>query len=152
MNSIDKILLRKKVQTTSGVEYTYEVVASISEDESGNIKNISAILTDTIGEVDPVSRISKMNSFSRSGDIVLIMKDETTGSATDRYSTAYACKSWHGSLNSSDSYVPFILSYPGGNKSELSAITDVVCDNNGCNGNWKMPELIKGIINRTILE
>jgi hypothetical protein len=148
MNSIGDILIRKSVQTSSGIEYTYEVVTSISEDASGNLNVASVALTNSIGDVDAVNRINNMNSFNRSGDIVIIMRDSTTGDEEDRYSTAYACKSWHGSLNASDSYVPFILSYPGGNKSELSVITDVVCANNSCKSNWTMPELIKAIIKR----
>jgi hypothetical protein len=87
-----------------------------------------------------------MNHPKRSGDIVLIMKDATTGDAADRYTAGVACKSWHGSLNPSDSYVPFIVSYPGGNKFELDPLIQKVCTGNLCEGNWKAKELISEII------
>lgn len=74
------------------------------------------------------------------------MKDSTTGDAINRFTTGVACKSWHGSLNPSDSYVPFIISYPGGNKTELDPIIQKVCPNNICEGNWKAKDLITEII------
>jgi hypothetical protein len=102
------------------------------------------------GDIDAWIRINGMNHKDRSGDIVLIMKDSTTGAAIDRYSTAYECKSWHGSLNPSDSYVPFIVSYPGGNKYEMENIlkNDTVCnaDYVNCRNNWKLPNIVRGII------
>ena len=58
---------------------------------------------------------------------------------------------WHGSLNPSDSYVPFIVSYPSGNKEEIDMMlkSDDVCksDKSGCVGNWNLPVIVKGIIN-----
>jgi hypothetical protein len=87
-----------------------------------------------------------MNIFSRSGDIILLMSDKTDGSANDRYTTGVACNSWHGSLNRSDSYVPLILSYPGGNKFEIDPIIQEVCTNGLCEGNWKTKDLISEII------
>ena len=138
--SITGMLVRSSGQSD------YEVVTDVTADASGTLTLVTTALTGSIGDVDVVNRINNINIFNRSGDIVLLMKDATTGDATGRYSTGYACKSWHGSLNSSDSYVPLIMSYPGGNKSEISVITDTVCGNNGCKGNWNMSELIKGII------
>jgi hypothetical protein len=78
------------------------------------------------------------------------MRDFSTGDAIDRFTTAYACKSWHGSLNPSDSYVPLILSYPGGNKSEVDKFLQNVsaCPNGQCEGNWNVTDIIKGIINK----
>jgi len=103
----------------------------------------------TLSEVEHVralQRIDGMNHIQRSGDLILIMKDATFGSVSNRYTTAYACKSWHGSLNPSDSYVPFIVAYPGGNKNAIDNAVNTVCSNNKCNGNWKLPELVKQII------
>lgn len=148
MNSIGDILVRKRTQTPTGIEDIYEVVTSISEDASGNLNIATAAFSDAIGDVNAVNRIKKLNNFNRSGDIVLLMNDKTDGSATDRYTTGVACKSWHGSLNRSDSYVPFILSYPGGNKDEMIKVTSTICINNGCEGNWSVTELIKNIIQR----
>jgi hypothetical protein len=78
------------------------------------------------------------------------MKDNTSGNALDRYTTGVACKSWHGSLSRSDSYVPFIFAYPGGNKTELEKILkkDAVCANDygNCKGNWKLTDTVKEII------
>ena len=65
-----------------------------------------------------------------------------------RFTTGYACKSWHGSLNPSDSYVPLVMSYPGGNKTELKKTSDAVCVNNACKDNWILPSLIKDIIKK----
>ncbi len=94
--------------------------------------------------------MKKMNHEKRSGDIVLLMNDDTGGLARDRYTTGMACKAWHGSLNRSDSYVPFIMSYPGGNKHELEQILgkEEICkaDYSNCKGNWKISEILKGLI------
>jgi hypothetical protein len=91
-----------------------------------------------------------MNHKDRSGDIVLIMKDTPTGNVNDRYTTGVACKSWHGSLNPSDSYVPFIVSYPGGNNYEIEKILqkETLCkaDYSNCKGNWKLSDTVKEII------
>jgi len=95
-------------------------------------------------------RITGMNNKDRSGDIVLIMKDKMSDSAIDRFTTGTACKSWHGSLNPSDSYVPLILAYPGGNKKEIEDILrkDTLCktDYSDCRGNWKLTDIVKEII------
>ena len=103
--------------------------------------------------IDAFDRITGMNHFQRSGDIVLIMKDDVDipqGESIDshRYTTGVACKSWHGSLNRSDSYVPLILSYPGGNTFEIKTIIDTpgVCQGLQCEGNWKAADIIKAII------
>jgi len=66
-------------------------------------------------------RIDGLNDLKRSGDIVLIMRDDMNipdgeNIEDHRYTTGVACKSWHGSLNPSDSYVPLIVAYPGGTK------------------------------------
>ncbi len=54
------------------------------------------------------------------------------------------------SLNRSDSYVPFIIAYPGGNKNELEKALqrDTLCkmDYSNCKGNWKLTDIVKGII------
>lgn len=96
-----------------------------------------------------VDRINNMESLNRSGDIVLLMKDSTSGNEVDRYSTGYSCKSWHGSLNPGDSYVPFIVTYPGGNRFEIEPRVNATSGCNttqGCEGNWKVTDLTKKII------
>jgi hypothetical protein len=96
-------------------------------------------------------RIVGLNHPQRSGDIVLIMKDSTSGDSVQRYTTGVACKSWHGSLNASDSYVPLIVAYPGGNKFELTPLIDDTqgCGvTQGCDGNWRVTDLIKSIIQK----
>jgi hypothetical protein len=112
-------------------------------------------LTDTLGEagasyVNAKLRIEGLNDLNRSGDIILIMKDSTTGSEMNRYTAGVACKSWHGSLNPSDSYVPLIVAYPGGSKSTIDAVLtrDEVCGANyaNCKGNWYLPNIIKGFV------
>ena len=144
--SIDKILMRR---TLSG---PYEVVTSVTEDLEGNFAAITTALSslESADKVKAELRVSGLNNKDRSGDIILIMKDTTTGEAKDRYTTGVACKSWHGSMNPSDSYVPLIVAYPGGSKSTIDAVLtkDGVCksDYSNCKGNWNVTDIIKGFI------
>ncbi len=97
--------------------------------------------------VNASDRIQKLNHPQRSGDIILIMRDKLTEAIEKRYTVGAACKAWHGSLNRSDSFVPFIIAYPGGNKFELQSIimgTDG-CSLQGCDGNWRVTSMIKTI-------
>jgi len=138
--SVDKILVR--------ISGNYCVFDELNDD--GSAKCAVDDPFSVTAYIDAWTRINGMNHKDRSGDIVLIMKDTTTGDAIDRYTTAYACKSWHGSLNPSDSYVPLIVSYPGGNKKEMENILkkDAVCnaDYGNCKNNWKLPSMVKGLI------
>jgi hypothetical protein len=96
-----------------------------------------------------VSPENLLNNLDRSGDIVLMFKDFTNDDAGNRYTSGVACKSWHGSLNTSDSYVPFIVSYPGGNKDEFESIINNVttCSvMSGCDGNWRVTDIIREIV------
>jgi hypothetical protein len=104
-----------------------------------------------------VTRINGMNHKDRSGDIVLLMRDDfvippNEDIADHRYTTGVACKSWHGSLNKSDSYVSFIVAYPGGNKNEMEQMLEgnTLCkpDYSECKGNWKLTNIVKEIISR----
>jgi len=82
------------------------------------------------------------------------MKDKMTDDVSSRYTTGVACKSWHGSLNPSDSYVPLIMAYPGGTKSALETFLkqDTVCgdytdtNNKKCKGNWNLTDIVKKLI------
>jgi hypothetical protein len=145
VNSIDLTLGTPVRRTLNG---PYEVVMGVGEDAAGNV----SISTDSLESmsnaeyVDAVNRITGMKHKDRSGDIVLMMKDATSGNAIDRYTTGVACKSWHGSLNKSDSCVPFVVAYPGGNKFEFNPIIDAICPGNNCDGNWKLSDLIKEIV------
>ena len=69
-------------------------------------------------------------------------------SYNERYTTGVACKSWHGSLNPSDSYVPLIVAYPGGTKSTLDNLLLNVCgsDYSKCKGNWNLTDIVKELI------
>jgi hypothetical protein len=51
-------------------------------------------------------------------------------------------------LNKSDSFVPLILSYPGGNKTAIETILDSpeVCPGLHCGGNWDVSDIIKAIV------
>jgi hypothetical protein len=99
-------------------------------------------------------RIEGLNDLNRSGDIILIMKDRMTDDVSARYTIGVACKSWHGSLNPSDSYVPLIVAYPGGTKSTLETLLkrDTVCGdyNNStlskCKGNWNLTDVVKELV------
>lgn len=136
----------------------YKDFKGVQFDSNGNLIGpdanvISETYFDSNKYIDAFNRITGMNHVKRSGDIVLIMKDETgdvnqPDPTANRYTTGVACKSWHGSLNRSDSYVPLILSYPGGNTSEIKTIIDTpsVCPGVQCKGNWKVTDMIKAII------
>jgi hypothetical protein len=91
-----------------------------------------------------------LNNINRSGDIILVFKDFTSDMPENRFTTGVACKSWHGSLNRSDSYVPFMFAYPGGNKTEIETLLkkDTLCssDYSNCKGNWKLADTVKEII------
>lgn len=100
---------------------------------------------DSARHVRAEERINGMNHDQRSGDIILLFKSDVNNIA-ERYTSGVSCKSWHGSLNRTDSYVPFILSYPGGNAAELNDPIEAVCPKKECAGNWKATDLIKKII------
>jgi len=144
-SSVQTILVRL-TQNSEYVVYNGATYDAAGQLMLNNPISISAYFSDSMKYVDALNRVTGMNHPKRSGDIVLIMKDETTGDAVDRYTTGVACKSWHGSLNPSDSYVPFIVSYPGGNKSELDPLIQKACINGLCEGNWKAKDLISEII------
>ena len=80
----------------------------------------------------------------------MIFRDFTKDNPENRYTSGVACKAWHGSLNESDSYVPFIIAYPGGNKFEvLGLLKEVaVCPDYRCEGNWNVADVIKEIVKR----
>lgn len=65
--------------------------------------------------VDAAERIQRLNHLERAGDVVIVFRNLTDDDPRDRYISSGNVASWHGSLNRSDSYVPFIVSYPGGN-------------------------------------
>lgn len=139
--SIDKILIRKE-------DSTYYVFNGL---DTNGYPITDGLDTLTGSEyIEAELRIKGMNNKNRSGDIVLIMKDKMNDSTIDRFTTGSACKSWHGSLNPSDSYVPLIVSYPGGHKKEIEDILekDTLCKTNysECRGNWKVTDIIKEII------
>jgi len=146
---LDLILIR--------VGEEYWVFNGVIVDEEGNIVGANKTALNNYAGfnsskyVDAVNRIKGMNNDKRSGEIVLLFKFDTDSSVSDRYTSGVSCKSWHGSLNCSDSYVPFIVSYPGGNKYEIESIlkSDEVCgsDYSLCKGNWKLPDVVKKIIN-----
>ncbi len=96
--------------------------------------------------LDAVNRIQQMNHPDRSGDIILLMKFKTQDDTTSRYTSGVSCKAWHGSLSTSDSYVPLILAYPGGNKEEIDSIVKKVCPNGQCEGNWRTTDIAREII------
>ena len=136
--SIDKILIRENG----------------SYKEFDGYDNGGYVLSETnLGSeyIKSALRIEGMNDPDRSGDIVLIMKDKIADDLAQRFTTGVSCKAWHGSLNSSDSYVPLIVSYPGGNKDIIEEIVNDTegCDSNtGCEGNWKVSDIITTTINR----
>ena len=144
INSVDMILVRRG--------NSYEVFQGIRPDSSDIISTPldSHPELNTSKYVKAAMRIKGMHHSERSGDIVLIFKSDTVDVSENRYTSGVSCKSWHGSLNPSDSYVPLILSYPGGNKFEVDKIMQSIsaCPNGQCEGNWNVTDIIKEIINR----
>ena len=92
----------------------------------------------------------------RSGDIVLLFRNFTDEYPENRFTCGVACKAWHGSLNPGDSYVPFILAYPGGNAAEVERLREGIgdcpeggsyCEECAC-GNWKVTDVIMQVIQK----
>jgi hypothetical protein len=144
INSVEMILIRRgsDYEVYKGLKSDGRDIISIGLDGSKELK--------TSEYVEAIKRIRGLNHSDRSGDIILIFKDFTDDVAENRFSSGSACKSWHGSLNPSDSYVPLIVSYPGGNKAEIESIINSVpsCSNGQCEGNWNVTDIIKEIITR----
>jgi hypothetical protein len=143
--SVDKILIRENDE--------YRLFEGLKLDSSGKIIGPKTSLinsTDFAPEkyIQADFRIQGLNDFDRSGDIVLLMKDKTSSDVMDRYTSGVACKSWHGSLNPSDSYVPFILSYPGDNSEVLADVKEETCKEADCSGNWALPDFVKEVVNK----
>jgi hypothetical protein len=146
-NSVDKILIRL-------VDDKYYVFDGLDVNGDPIAYGLSSSLVG-LEYVDGENRVNGMNNKNRSGDIVLIMKDDVNYPASEsiadhRYTSGVSCKSWHGSLNRSDSYVPFIFAYPGGNSNELEQILkkNSLCKSNysECKANWKLPDIVKEIV------
>jgi hypothetical protein len=143
--SVDQILVR--------IDGSYSVFTGL--DSAGKVVPGTGTTLDQSKYIDATIRLDGMNHPKRSGDIVILMKDDVDippgGKIEDfRYTAGVSCKSWHGSLNRSDSYVPFIVAYPGGNKDLTENLIkgDDLCsgDYSNCKGNWKLPDIIKKII------
>lgn len=73
--------------------------------------------------VDAMKRIERLNHLDRAGDVVIVFRSLTDDFSSNRYSSSGNIPSWHGSLNRGDSYVPFVVSYPGGNAGVLREFT-----------------------------
>ena len=144
--AIDKILIRLE-------DDHYSIFDGLDSNGNPLTTDISDLPSQSY--VEAMTRINGMNNKDRSGDIVLLMKYDTDIPQNEkiedhRYTTGVSCKSWHGSLNPSDSYVPFIFAYPGGNKNEIEQVVkkDTLCkqDYSGCKGNWSLTDIVKEII------
>jgi hypothetical protein len=136
--SVDQIFVR-----VAGMYYLFP-----GYDANGQMQSLMGVDLDPGKYVKAKERIEGMNHPDRSGDIVLLFKSDVTD-IQQRYTSGVSCRSWHGSLNRTDSYVPFIVSYPGGNKAELEDILKKpeVCGSvDSCPGNWKATDLIRKVI------
>jgi hypothetical protein len=112
------------------------------EDVSMELLPLSAVLNGS-EYVQAIERIQAQNHEQRSGDIIVLMRMNEA----PRFTTGVACRGWHASLNRSDSYVPFILSYPGGNANVVEQIRDEICaSGDACKQNWVLPEFVKKIL------
>lgn len=144
LSSIDKILVRTNGQ--------YRIYKGVIKDAQNNITGLvapgalSELEANNPDYINATKRIEGMNNPKRSGDLVLLMSSGSGDPPDDRYTSGVSCKSWHGSLNKSDSYVPWILAYPGGNKYEIDPVVNSVCLNGQCEGNWQLSDIVKKII------
>jgi hypothetical protein len=123
-NSVDTLLVRN-TQTND-----YEVfrrLAPSSDPEHFELET-SPLSSLPPGEfVYAVERIEEMNSLDRSGDLILVMRNRTGEPSSKRFSSGVPCNGWHAGINRADSYVPFIVSNPGGNLDIVDVILDTVC-------------------------
>ena len=140
VSSLDKILYRD-----AG---SYAVFSDVETDAAGDVidpilQGISASTFDSAAYIKAAERIADLNNLDRSGDLVLLFNDKTTDAISKRYSSGAACKSWHGSLNPSDSYVPLIMSYPGGRSDSVQPYVEEFCPGLACDRNWKLTDIVK---------
>ena len=147
LSSVDKVLIK--------IDGTYKIFGGL--DVNGDPIPIELTSLNSPEYVRADGRINNLNPSKgsdlpdRSGDIILVMKDITSSALVNRFTTGVACKAWHGSLNQSDSYVPLILAYPGGNKYEVETIikdTEGCSVVQGCDGNWNVYDLILDAIKK----
>jgi DNA-binding beta-propeller fold protein YncE len=99
--------------------------------------------------VHAIDRIKKLDHRARAGDIILVFRSRTDDLATARYTSSSNIPSWHGSLNRSDSYVPFIVSYPGGNADPLKTVvsSSLICSNvTTCDSTLRVAPLVEHIL------
>jgi hypothetical protein len=102
--------------------------------------------------VDLADRVRAMNHAQRAGDIVVVFRSRTDEPRESRYISSGNLPSWHGSLNRSDSYVPFMVSYPGGNADQVKEFVEPVCGSTThCESTLKVAPLIKTIVSRQLL-
>jgi Type I phosphodiesterase / nucleotide pyrophosphatase len=105
-----------------------------------------SVLSSSLDYVDVVNRVLEMNDPSRSGDIVLVMRTRTDDPPAKRFTSGVACRGWHAGLNRADSYVPLILSYPGGNKAIVDTIAQTVCGAGAnCARNTALPAFVEQV-------
>lgn len=84
------------------------------------------------------------------------MQTSTDLAYTERFTTGAACLGWHGGLNRADSYVPLIVSYPGGNVTVLQNTVNRACRSStpvpsgsgqeDCEQNHALPALIEAFL------
>ena len=60
--------------------------------------------------VNPKERVHQLNHAARAGDVVVVFRSRTEDPPTLRHVSSSNIPSWHGSLNRSDSIVPFVAS------------------------------------------
>jgi hypothetical protein len=105
--------------------------------------------TNASSYVHAAERIRQLNHSSRAGDVIIAFRSRTDDPLNARHTSSSNIPSWHGSLNRSDSYVPFIVSYPGGNADAIKAMvrpngvcaSEIVCDST-----LKVAGLVKEIL------
>ena len=107
-DSIDFILYRDSGQyrVFDGLDPTTGAV------QSASLESLVSAAGDRF--VFPLERIRNMNDPSRSGDVVVHFRFDSDAMASERFTAGVSCRAWHGGLGRADSFVPLIVSAPGG--------------------------------------
>ncbi len=104
-SSVEAILIRP-TRNSDYVVYNGSTINEAGQITLNTFIPLTTYFSDGTRYIDALNRINGMDHPNRSGDLVLIMKDATTGGVADRYTTGVACKSWHGRATSGGAEQP----------------------------------------------
>ncbi len=157
-DSVDAILVRK----SSGNYEVFKKLAPSTDPEVVQLETAPLSILSAADFVYATERINEMNNLDRSGDLVLILSNRTDQAAVQRYSSGVPCNGWHAGLNRADSYVPLIVSNPGGNHDVVDLVLDTACGNvrtctgtaatHRCDRSSSLPDIVKTLLESEYLQ